>query len=144
MAKDTYDRDSRLKLDREDLDQAKYLKSVLDRIAVRVGNEYGAPLFTHKKESDININDLFGLANGSGILDGEVYDEIEYGLLTNGCSALTYSFEEIHQFQVIINLVNKDSFRIFKRPAEFVMLTEVGDTMVTESGNILKIQGLTP
>jgi len=41
---DTYDKATRLLIPNEDLEQAKFIKTLLERIAVRVGNEFETPL----------------------------------------------------------------------------------------------------
>jgi hypothetical protein len=41
---DTYDKASKLLIGNEDLEQAKFLKTLLEKIAVRVGNEFETPL----------------------------------------------------------------------------------------------------
>ena len=41
---DTYDKSSKLRLDTWELDHAKYIKLINEKIAIRVGNEEEAPL----------------------------------------------------------------------------------------------------
>ena len=48
MSFDTYDKTSRPQVANEDLEQAKFLKTLLDKIAVRIGNEQGSPLYTQQ------------------------------------------------------------------------------------------------
>ena len=46
MSFNNYDRATRPRVANEDLEQAKFLLTELSRIAVRIGNESGTPLFT--------------------------------------------------------------------------------------------------
>lgn len=51
---DQYDRQSKLKIGNEDLEQAKFFLTLLNRVAVRVGAEYETPV--NVKSTDV-IND---------------------------------------------------------------------------------------
>jgi hypothetical protein len=121
-----------------------FFKTENDKIARRIGNDKDAPLHTYRVKSDINLIDLFGLASSSGLLEGESYDLIEYGVFDGDCNILTYSLDEISQFQVVIKIFSLESFSIQKRPAEYFMLQESGDNILLESGDNLKTQGLVP
>lgn len=50
MSFNSYDKSSKPKVANEDLEQAKFLKTVEEKIAVRVGNETGSPLHVKTKE----------------------------------------------------------------------------------------------
>jgi len=53
------DKDSRPKTHKEELEHYKFLKTILDKVAVRIGNEQGSPLYTQQVTAgDIGL-DLF-------------------------------------------------------------------------------------
>jgi len=143
-----YDKSTKSTVAHEDLEQAKFLKTVLDEIAVRVGNSDSAPLFTHQKKEDISLNTLFNLTNSSGLLVGAEFDCIMYGVGgegNEGLNILTYELDGVAQFQIVLDLISQENFTIYKRPAEFFLLQENGDNILLEDGvGALRTQGLTP
>lgn len=50
---DTFDKSSVLRLDGFEIDQAKYMKTLIDRIAIRIANEEGSPLYVTPVDSPI-------------------------------------------------------------------------------------------
>jgi len=92
MGFDSYDKSSRPTVANEDLEQAKFLKTILDKIAVRIGNEAGSPLytqqvtagdigedvFTFNEDAAIELNDPTTLVSYT-VPDGKVFylDHIE-------------------------------------------------------------------
>jgi len=138
------DKISKPKTHREELEQFRYLKSIIDRVALRVGTEYEAPLYTHKVQSDITYTDLLQFANNAGFLEGEAYDLIEYGIGPNDNPIATFTLDDLAQFQLVFNITDPQHFSVQKRPAEYFFLIEDGDMFLTETGDNFKIQGLVP
>ena len=54
---DNYDRASKLRIEYGDLEQAKFLLTELNKIALRIGNELGTPLFTANSRN-FNIREV--------------------------------------------------------------------------------------
>ncbi len=138
------DKESRPKTHLEELEHYKFLKTELDKVAVRIGNDKATPLYTYRAFSDINYTDLLQFANNAGFLEGEAYDLIEYGIGPNDNPIATFTLDDLSQFQLVFKINAVDNFSIQKRPAEFFLLTEQGDMVIAENGDNIKIQGLVP
>lgn len=145
MARDTFDKASKLGISAEDLKQASYLKTELEKIANRIGNEKDTPLHTYKVKADILSTDLLKIAQNSGFLDDEAFDLIEYGVASDSVTVLTYTLDDIAQFQVVLDILGEQSFRLKKRPAEFFFIFDgLGGKLILEDEENFKIQGLVP
>ena len=59
MGLDTDDKSSSPTVANEDLEQAKFLKTILDKIAVRIGNEQSSPLYTQQVTAGDVGEDVF-------------------------------------------------------------------------------------
>lgn len=94
--------------------------------------------------TNVRPYDIFSLITDSGLLAGESYNEIDFGLNGNGIYLLTYINNDISQFQITIEIFNPTSFRLIKRPAQFAMLQENEDFILQENGDKLLIEGLVP
>lgn len=139
-----FNKDKILKIAFEELERAVMALDSNLRPAKRVYAEYSSPLNVSVRQKDITVSELLGLTNSMGLIAGESFDLIEYGLINGGKSLLTYSLSGISQFQIIIDLANPASFSILKRPAQFDMLKEDGFRLLTEAGDKILIQGLVP
>jgi len=109
-------------------------------------NSIETPLFTNQvfKGTNISVAALFELVGTNGFLDGETYDEIDFGVNSQQLNILTFVNVGINQFQITINLISENQFTIKKRAAEFPMLQENGDFMLLETGDKILIEGLVP
>lgn len=78
MSFDTYDKSSRPKIANEDLEQAKFLKTLLDKIAVRVGNESGSPLYTQQVTAGDIGEDVYEFNEDASVLQNDPTDLVSY------------------------------------------------------------------
>jgi len=131
---DSYDKSTKLRIDINDLWSAIFRKTRDNKISVR----------TAASETDISLQDLLNLTLGSGFLQSESFDKIQYGINGGGTPILTYSLAGVAQFQIVTDLVSQSAFTIFKRAALFSLLQENGDKLLQENLDDLLIEGLLP
>ena len=111
------------------------------RIRVNVTNNSDDPI---PVAPAISIAELLQIAISSGIIAGESYDEVVGGDGSDTHWLLEFLFEEISQFQVLIDLNYPLNFKVKKRPSQFPMLQENGDFLLQENGDKILVQGLIP
>ena len=112
------------------------------RIRVKLANNIDEPV---PVATVITVSEIFEFVHSTGLLAGESYNEICYGIGESGESIFEFIDDDISQFQVVATInPERDSFKIKKRPSEFPLLQENGDFLLLENGDNILIQGLVP
>lgn len=111
---DTFDKTSKLKIANEDLEQAKFLKTLADRIAIRIGNEEDGPLYT----SPINtlLSDLLVFDEAPAVVVNDETKIVEYIVPPSKVVYLdkvAVSGENIGKYTLKINNVIKKVLRTY-------------------------------
>jgi hypothetical protein len=104
-------------------------------------DEKGLVVVRTLQSDTITYDTLFSIANSSGFLVGEVYDEIAAGLNLSGKYILDYYFAGITQFQIELNIISQKDFTVKKLVAASFLLQENGDIINLEDDGKLLIQG---
>lgn len=102
---DTYDKESRLKIAYEDLEQARFKKTAAEKIAVRVGNEESDPLYVNVTEG-AGESDLIAYGSVSAVAKDDETKIIEYIVppsKTFNLDKVTASGENIGKYTVLID-----------------------------------------
>lgn len=89
------------------------------------------------------FNTLLALTQSSGFLDGEAYDQIVHLVIGNK-AFFDFEINGITQFQVVIEITDQESYRIFKQIPIFNILQENDDLLLQENGDALKTEGIIP